>query len=64
MNLVESSDLFLTCQKDAQKYFEIWVNSKDDGFVLGISSDLPEGAGQISFADIGLREMFSLSALA
>ncbi|CAG8483179.1 5282_t:CDS:10 [Paraglomus brasilianum] len=48
------SDLFLTCQdEDGGKSFQIWINDKEKGFVLSKNEGkLPEGTGQISFADL------------
>ncbi|CAG8492968.1 10051_t:CDS:10 [Paraglomus occultum] len=47
------SDLFLTCQDDNDvKSFQIWINDKENGFVLKEDGNFPEGTGQISFADL------------
>ncbi|TFY59525.1 hypothetical protein EVJ58_g5711 [Rhodofomes roseus] len=48
------ADIFLVCDDTdtASKYFQIWVNNKDDGFLLAQLGRLPKGAQSISFADI------------
>src|SRR5437879_642479 len=47
-------DLFLTCQDDnGEKSFQIWINDKERGFVHSVGEKLPQGTGQISFADLG-----------
>ncbi|KAI0373228.1 hypothetical protein BV20DRAFT_938200 [Pilatotrama ljubarskyi] len=48
------ADLFLVCDGDTpgSKYFQIWINNKDDGFALGPQGRLPPGTQTISFADI------------
>ncbi|PKK80668.1 hypothetical protein RhiirC2_649600 [Rhizophagus irregularis] len=46
------SDLFLTCQDTSGKLtYQIWTNTMD-GYVFSKSGDLPQGVGQISFADM------------
>ncbi|KAF9540003.1 hypothetical protein EC957_004705 [Mortierella hygrophila] len=48
------ADLFLTCyDAGTQQYsYVVYVNNKDAGFSFGVSGLLPEGAGQVTFADI------------
>ncbi|KAH9934948.1 uncharacterized protein B0H18DRAFT_1182116 [Fomitopsis serialis] len=48
------ADIFLVCDdpSTASKYFQIWVNNKDDGFVLASHGRLPKGTQSISFADV------------
>jgi len=48
------ADLFLVCDEgtSGSKYFQIWVNNKDDGFVLASVGRLPQGTQSISFGDI------------
>ena len=53
--LVEKkSDLFLTCEENLETTYQIWVNTKDKGFVLTRYGSFPQGTGPITFADIGL----------
>lgn len=52
-----SLDLFLVCQdsQDSSRLtYQIWINSKSAGFKLSQTGSLPPGAGQISFADMGM----------
>ncbi|KAI0648361.1 hypothetical protein C8Q79DRAFT_906145 [Trametes meyenii] len=48
------ADLFLVCEdvRSGGKYYQIWLNNKDDGFVLTTQGSLPSGTQAISFADI------------
>jgi integrin alpha FG-GAP repeat containing protein 1 len=46
------ADLFLNCEKDGKKYFQIWLNRKERGFVLHSTTELPAGTGSITFADM------------
>lgn len=48
-------DIFLVCDEGStgSKYFQIWVNNKDNGFVLAHLGRLPQGTQSISFADMG-----------
>jgi integrin alpha FG-GAP repeat containing protein 1 len=46
------ADLFLLCNHNGKKSFQIWVNQKSEGFRLHSTVDLPQGVGQISFADM------------
>ncbi|KAF9918621.1 hypothetical protein FBU30_000125 [Linnemannia zychae] len=48
------ADLFLTCYdaSKAQHSYVVYVNNKDAGFSFGVSGLLPNGAGQVTFADI------------
>ncbi|KAI1320696.1 hypothetical protein EDD11_010230 [Mortierella claussenii] len=46
------ADIFLTCFDGHQYSYVIYVNNKDQGFSFGVSGLLPEGAGQVTFADI------------
>ncbi|KZT70220.1 hypothetical protein DAEQUDRAFT_725861 [Daedalea quercina L-15889] len=48
------ADIFLVCDdlSSASKYFQIWVNNKDDGFMLAQLGRLPKGTQSISFADM------------
>ena len=47
--------MFLVCDEDngVDKYFQIWVNKKDQGFEFAMQRSLPAGTQSISFADIG-----------
>ncbi|KAF7790986.1 hypothetical protein EIP86_001945 [Pleurotus ostreatoroseus] len=49
------ADLFLVCDEDGtpDKYFQIWVNNKDDGFSLAQLGRLPRGLQSVTFGDIG-----------
>ncbi|CAJ0759893.1 10560_t:CDS:10, partial [Entrophospora sp. SA101] len=47
------SDLFLTCEEEFRETsYQIWVNQKDQGYVLTRYGELPTDAGPITFADI------------
>ncbi|KAK3842740.1 MAG: hypothetical protein J3R72DRAFT_474554 [Linnemannia gamsii] len=48
------ADIFLTCFDAAknQHSYVVYVNNKDAGFSFGVSGLLPDGAGQVTFADI------------
>ncbi|CCM05781.1 uncharacterized protein FIBRA_08014 [Fibroporia radiculosa] len=47
------ADIFLVCDEgNGRKYFQIWVNNKDDGFALAQQERLPQGTQTISFGDI------------
>ncbi|KAH9918403.1 integrin alpha N-terminal domain-containing protein [Epithele typhae] len=48
------ADVFLVCEDPSTggKYFQIWVNKKDNGFELAQTRSLPAGTQAISFADI------------
>ncbi|PPQ97975.1 hypothetical protein CVT26_003124 [Gymnopilus dilepis] len=47
------ADLFLVCDDGrGGKTYQIWINSKDDGFFLSQSGPLPSGTQSISFADL------------
>jgi integrin alpha FG-GAP repeat containing protein 1 len=46
------ADLFLLCENRGKKSFQIWINQKDRGFRLHSTTELPQGVGQISFADM------------
>jgi integrin alpha FG-GAP repeat containing protein 1 len=45
-------DLLITCKKDNDLYFQVYINKKNLGFVFQQETKLPEGSGQISFADM------------
>jgi integrin alpha FG-GAP repeat containing protein 1 len=50
------TDIFLTCQGfggTGERSFQIWTNNKSEGYNFAGEWDLPEGAGAISFADMG-----------
>lgn len=50
------TDIFLTCQGfggTGERSFQIWTNNKSEGYHFAGEWDLPEGAGAISFADMG-----------
>ena len=51
------SDLFLVCQDGSSnaKFFQIWINDKDKGFIKAQQGSLPSGTQAISFADIGMN---------
>lgn len=46
--------MFLVCDEEgtSNKYFQIWINDKADGFVLAQTGRLPSGVQAISFADM------------
>ncbi|KAK7449726.1 hypothetical protein VKT23_013201 [Stygiomarasmius scandens] len=47
------ADLFLVCDDgNGGKYFQIWINNKDQGFKLAQTTQLPSGVQSISFADM------------
>ncbi|KAF9896769.1 hypothetical protein BX616_006789, partial [Lobosporangium transversale] len=46
------ADIFLTCFDGHQRSYVVYVNNKDLGFSFAVSGLLPEGAGQVTFADI------------
>lgn len=47
-------DIFLTCEDVAgAQTYQIWTNSKANGFSLARQGELPKGTKQISFADVG-----------
>ncbi|KAI0737904.1 integrin alpha N-terminal domain-containing protein [Daedaleopsis nitida] len=48
------ADMFLVCEdrNSGSKYFQIWVNDKENGFVMTQQSPLPSGTQTVSFADI------------
>jgi integrin alpha FG-GAP repeat containing protein 1 len=48
------ADIFLTCiEKDSdKKSFQIWINQLEKGFVMKNSGILPDGVGQVGFADM------------
>ena len=49
-----NADVFLVCDDGrGRRSYQIWVNQKQDGFVLARQGSLPSGAQSISFADIG-----------
>jgi len=55
------SDLFLVCDDgNGGKYFQIWINNKDQGFKLAQTTQLPLGVQSISFADMGETANFLL----
>ncbi|CAG8433014.1 6316_t:CDS:10 [Ambispora gerdemannii] len=51
---VDLNDLFVTCQENSNSpvTFQIWTNSKQNGFEFSRAGELPKGAGQVSFADM------------
>ncbi|GBE82743.1 integrin alpha N-terminal domain-containing protein [Sparassis latifolia] len=47
------ADIFLVCDEGhGSKYFQIWVNNKDDGFTLAQLGRLPPGVQSVVFGDI------------
>ncbi|KAF9174373.1 hypothetical protein BGX21_001266 [Mortierella sp. AD011] len=46
------ADIFLTCYDNNQYSYVIYVNNKEEGFSFATSGLLPDGAGQVTFADI------------
>ncbi|KAJ3731690.1 hypothetical protein DFJ43DRAFT_1132384 [Lentinula guzmanii] len=47
------ADVFLVCDNgNGMKYFQIWINNKEDGFSLAHQGSLPSGVQSITFADI------------
>ncbi len=54
LNYLCWADVFLVCDDGhGAKYFQIWVNNKDNGFTLSQQGNLPSGVQSITFADIG-----------
>ena len=47
-----SSDLFMTVIHNQEQYFEVWLNSKNGKYCKVLSEKAPNGARQVSFADI------------
>jgi integrin alpha FG-GAP repeat containing protein 1 len=52
------ADFVVRCKNPADTV-QIWRNTKDQGFVLHLTLELPSGAGPISFADIGMSLLFN-----
>jgi hypothetical protein len=54
---IHAIDIFLTCEtgigQRKTKSFQIWRNDPVLGFTLAGEWQLPDGAGAISFADVG-----------
>lgn len=51
-------DIFLVCQdRSGSKFFQIWVNEKDSGFIMTQQGSLPAGVQAISFADVGRQSL-------
>jgi integrin alpha FG-GAP repeat containing protein 1 len=48
------ADIFIVCKKQSKTVFQVWVNQKSRGFTKALEQDLPDGAGPITFADIGV----------
>ena len=48
------SDVFLVCneQGTSDKFYQIWLNDKSNGFTLSQVGKLPSGVQAISFADM------------
>ncbi|KAI8983819.1 hypothetical protein BDB01DRAFT_790233 [Pilobolus umbonatus] len=46
------SDLVFVCSDGHKQSIQIWVNNKQEGFILSQEAELPPGAGALSFADI------------
>lgn len=49
-------DIFLVCREFGglgARSFQIWTNNKTEGYDFAGEWDLPDGAGAISFADMG-----------
>lgn len=47
-------DIFLLCDDGrGGKSYQIWINNKDNGFMLAQEGALPSGVQSISFADMG-----------
>ncbi|KAF5372918.1 hypothetical protein D9758_001485 [Tetrapyrgos nigripes] len=47
------ADVFLVCDDgNGVKYFQVWINNKDQGFKLVQENTLPPGVQSISFADV------------
>jgi len=47
------ADLFLTTEDEAGKvYFEVWLNMRSGTYCIVQAEEAPEGAGQVSFADV------------
>ena len=51
--LTRFADVFLVCDDGrGGKTYQIWINKKDEGFILSQEGALPSGTQAISFADI------------
>lgn len=51
--LTRIADVFLVCDDgNGGKTYQIWINKKDQGFLLSQEGALPSGTQAISFADI------------
>ncbi|TCD70604.1 hypothetical protein EIP91_002634 [Steccherinum ochraceum] len=48
------ADMFLVCDEDngVDKYFQIWINNKDEGFSLAQLGRFPQGMQTVTFGDI------------
>ncbi|THH31537.1 hypothetical protein EUX98_g2653 [Antrodiella citrinella] len=48
------ADMFLVCDEDngSDKYFQIWINNKEDGFALAQLGRFPRGMRSVTFGDI------------
>lgn len=51
--LTQPTDVFLICDDGkGRKTYQIWINKKDQGFLLSQEGTLPPGTQAISFADV------------
>lgn len=58
--------MFLVCDEDngVDKYFQIWVNNKDDGFALAQLGRFPKGMQSVTFGDMGaFSQIYPLDCL-
>ncbi|KAH8102947.1 integrin alpha N-terminal domain-containing protein [Cristinia sonorae] len=48
------ADIFLVCDdvNGIDKYFQIWINHKDDGYALAQSTKFPRGLQSVTFSDV------------
>lgn len=48
--------MFLVCDEDngIDKYYQIWINNKEDGFTLAQLRRFPRGLQSVTFNDIGM----------
>jgi hypothetical protein len=48
------TDLVFVCSgSNGQQSIQLWINERDQGFKMELQANLPNGAGPLSFADIG-----------
>jgi integrin alpha FG-GAP repeat containing protein 1 len=54
-------DLVFTCTgSNGQQSVQFWVNNREQGFKMVQQANLPNGAGPLSFSDIGQYNLLEL----